>query len=143
MKKISGKVINFKGVATSNLQPDLSRINAEIEPKFGLTVVSGTFNVQLDEEQIFYTEDQLDFARSETRTLTFQKCRVKKDENKKGVRSLLMRASVHKNNPEFANILEIMSDRHLCDFYGVKSPDPIIVEVNGDETWWLQESDEK
>lgn len=139
MITLSGKISNKFGVASSNLAPDIARINAEVS-SLGIVLVTGTFNVDLDEDSSHEKPiDEIVFTRSYSETLFFERCRLKLSKEGSGVRCLLLRSSIHKNS-EFKKTLELMSSCHLRNTYGLKAGGSIYIEIQGDGSWWNQTS---
>jgi CTP-dependent riboflavin kinase len=70
--------------------------------------------------------------------LVLQRCRVG------GLRCVLVRPYRDDPNPGWAsnprNVLEIMSERRLCNELGLGSGSVVEVEVEGDDAWWFEGS---
>lgn len=136
MRELKGQVSGNRGVASASLALDLAGINDVIKSNLGiaLPLVTGTFNVKLSDVKPLAIE-QCRFERP-GEVLTFQKCRVRKSDTCNCVQGVILTTSMHVASTDFENTLEIMAPYHLRSLFSLKDGDAVIVEIEGDDTWW-------
>lgn len=140
MKVFSGKIEKGNGVASCNLR----HVAQLIGNRIGIPdIIKGTLNVRIDEPyKVPPDATVLPHEYNDQETLKLKRCRIR------GIRCCIMRPDFHEMAKEPKQLkdaltrLEIMSDRKLRDALNLEDGDPVNVEIDGDNSWWLAPSGE-
>lgn len=129
MKVLAGIVKGGFGVASRKLDPIMSLI----EERTGLSsLVPGTFNLAISDPYIVIPDAQIEEKEYNGREfIKLQRCRIA------NVRAIIMRPNTHENGYAHGPAhLELLSNVNLRAHLHVSDGDTVLVEVEGDESWW-------
>jgi hypothetical protein len=134
--KLTGRASNGFGAATENLRHCEPLIAARI----GLpSVVSGTFNITLDEPFLIRADAALSALEyNGWEVILLQRCVIF------GRAAVITRPHTHEIEPVPGSLyfghglahLEVMAPFDIANNYGLSAGDRVEVEVFGDEDWW-------
>jgi CTP-dependent riboflavin kinase len=132
MRTLRGTVSGGYGVATENLAPFMTRI---VERTGLPSLVAGTLNVRIDEPYIMCADAKLTAAEYYGyEEIKLQRSRIQ------GVRTVIMRPTTHEAGAAHGPAhLELLSHLHLRTALHLKDGDPVEVEVEGDDNWWVDD----